>query len=160
VKIHVVWFGRAATSPFEHEVETYRRRVGRRWPCDDLCLRPAAGGRDRDPRRALRREAESIASRRQAGWPMVALDERGHARDSSGFARWLGDLDDRGTPGLDFVIGSDLGLDRALVADADHRLSLGPLTLPHELARLVLWEQLFRASSILGGGAYHRSCVQ
>ena len=91
---------------------------------------------------------------------LVVLDERGRALTSEGFARRLGDFEARSTPGLDFVIGSDLGLDRDLVAAADWTLSLSPMTLPHQLARLLLWEQLFRATHILGGGGYHRSNVQ
>lgn len=160
MKISVLWLGRASSDPYERQIETYRRRVHRRWPCRDLRLRPAPGGRGTDPRRALRREAETILARRGQGRPLVVLDERGRCPTSESFAAWLGDLEDRGTPGLDFVIGSDLGLDREIVGGADHLVSLSGLTLPHELARLVLWEQLFRATSILGGGAYHRSCVQ
>ncbi len=160
MKIRVLWLGRTSAGPYEQQVETYRARVHRRWPCSDLRLRPAGGGRGADPRRALRREAETILDRCERGWPLVVLDERGRGHRSSQFAGWLERLDDRGTPGLDFIIGSDLGLDRDLVEGADHRLALSAMTLPHELARLLLWEQLYRAASILAGGAYHRSCVQ
>jgi 23S rRNA (pseudouridine1915-N3)-methyltransferase len=59
-----------------------------------------------------------------------------------------------------FVVGSDLGLDPGLARTADRVVSLGPLTLPHRIARLVLWEQIFRATSILAGGRYHRLGVQ
>jgi 23S rRNA (pseudouridine1915-N3)-methyltransferase len=91
---------------------------------------------------------------------MVALDERGRARDSESFARWLGRLEEDGVEGVVFAIGSDLGLERSVLEAADESLSLGPMTLPHLLARLLLWEQLFRATHILGGGAYHRVSVQ
>jgi 23S rRNA (pseudouridine1915-N3)-methyltransferase len=57
---------------------------------------------------------------------------------------------------LFFVVGSDLGLHPDLLDRADEKISLSPMTLPHLLARLLLWEQLFRATHILGGGAYHR----
>jgi 23S rRNA (pseudouridine1915-N3)-methyltransferase len=63
-------------------------------------------------------------------------------------------------PGVLFAVGSDLGLDRGFVDQAGEQLSLSDLTLPHLLARLVLWEQLFRATQILGGGSYHRDVVQ
>ncbi len=58
------------------------------------------------------------------------------------------------------MVGSDLGLDPELVRTADRVVSLGSLTLPHRIARLVLWEQLFRATHILSGGRYHRLGVQ
>lgn len=91
---------------------------------------------------------------------MVALDEKGRMRDSEKFAGWLGGLENRGIEGVLFTIGSDLGLDKDLLGRADERLSLSPMTLPHMLVRVLLWEQLFRATHILGGGAYHRVSVQ
>lgn len=160
MKLRVLWFGRPAASPYEGEVETYRRRVSRRWPAEDVPLKPHAGGRDDDPRRSLAAEARSAAEQAPAGWPVVALDEGGRALDSVAFAELLGGFESRGLPGIVFVVGSDLGLDRELAASAALRLSLGPLTLPHLLARLVLWEQLFRATHILGGGGYHRQGLQ
>jgi len=156
----VVWLGRPAGSPYEDQVETYRRRVQRRWPAEDVALRPAGGDRSGDPARALRSEADALARQVPAGWTMAALDERGRARDSESFARWLGGLELDRAEGVVFAIGSDLGLDKSVLDMADERLSLGPMTLPHLLARLLLWEQLFRATHILGGGAYHRVSVQ
>lgn len=119
-------------------------------------MRPIAGGRGKDSRRTLRLEAEAMLRRHQPGWRLVALDERGERRDSAAFAGWLGGLEDRSVEGILFVIGSDLGLDPGLVGGANERLSLSPMTLPHLLARLVLWEQLYRATDLLSGGAYHR----
>src|SRR5206468_11228655 len=82
---------------------------------------------------------------------VTLLDDAGTAYDSPGFARWL---EARRQAGRDvcFVLGGAYGtrLDRA-----DHRLSLGPMTLPHQLARVVLLEQLFRAHKILAGEPYH-----
>lgn len=156
----MVWLGRPAGSPYEDQVETYRRRVQRRWPARDVALRPAGRDRSGDPARALRSEADALARQVPAGWRMAALDERGRVRDSESFARWLGGLEEDGVEGVVFAIGSDLGLERSVLDVADENLSLGPMTLPHLLARLLLWEQLFRATHILGGGAYHRVSVQ
>jgi 23S rRNA (pseudouridine1915-N3)-methyltransferase len=160
VKLKVLWFGRPAASPYEEQVAIYRRRVSHRWQASDVALRPVAGGRAEDPQRVLRREAEAILSHRDPSWPLLVLDERGTARDSQAFARWLAGFEDGGLPGLTFVVGSDLGLHADVVAEANHRISLSAMTLPHQVARLVLWEQLYRSTSILTGGAYHRVCVQ
>lgn len=160
MKVRVVWLGRPTASPFEEEVEAYRRRVERRWPAEDRPLRPVSGGRGRDPARVLGLEAEALERHREPGWAMVALDERGRNLDSVGFASWLDGLADRGAGGVVFAVGSDLGLDADFVCRADERLSLSAFTLPHLLARLVLWEQLYRATQILSGGAYHRVSVQ
>jgi 23S rRNA (pseudouridine1915-N3)-methyltransferase len=82
---------------------------------------------------------------------VVVLDERGDTHDSVGFSRWL---EQRRQSGLDlvFVIGGPFG---TKLDDHDARLSLGPLTLPFQLARVVLAEQLYRAHKILAGEPYH-----
>ena len=79
------------------------------------------------------------------------LDDRGTAYDSEAFARWV-EARRQGGRDVCFVVGGPYGteLDRC-----DHRLSLGPMTLPHQLARVVLLEQLFRAHKILAGEPYH-----
>ncbi len=82
-----------------------------------------------------------------------ALDAGGAGYDSVAFARWL---EERRHDGRDlvFVVGGPYGLPE-LERPPDHRLSLGPMTLPHQLARVVLLEQLFRAHKILAGEPYH-----
>lgn len=159
MKILVLWFGRPSVTPFEEQVATYAKRVGRRWRAADQPLRPVTG-RDGDARRALAAEADTVRGRLPKGWRLVALDERGEAHDSESFARLLADAEQSGVPGLAFVLGSDLGLDSVLRTEAWRRISLGPMTLPHQLARLLLWEQLYRATDILAGGRYHRLRVQ
>lgn len=159
MKIRLLWFGRRGAAAFDAQVETYRRRVERRWPAEDRVLKPAAGGRSDDPRRVLREEARSVERILEPGATLVVFDERGRRLTSEGFAEMLGDHEGRSTPGLDLVIGSDLGLDRRLIDRASVSISLSPMTLPHQIARLVVWEQLFRATHILGGGKYHRSAV-
>jgi 23S rRNA (pseudouridine1915-N3)-methyltransferase len=160
VKVRVAWLGRPTASPYEREVETYRKRVHRRWPAEDRPLRASAGGRDKDPERVLRLEADILIRHLEPGWRLVALDEHGQTHTSEAFARRLQNNADQGVEGVLFAIGSDLGLDKDLVTRADEKLSLGSMTLPHLLARLLLWEQLFRAANMLGGGAYHRVGVQ
>lgn len=160
MKLRVLWIGRPSASPFERQVEDYRTRVARRWLAEDVALKPAAGGRAADPRRALAREADRIRQHLPPGWNVVILAENGERLTSGAFAGRLGEMEQRSVPGTVFVVGSDLGLDGSLAAEATARLSLSDLTLPHLLARLVLWEQLFRATTILGGGAYHRDVVQ
>jgi len=160
MRIRVLWFGRPAASPYEKQVEVYRRRVEHRWPAEDLPMRSASGGRDSDPRKALRAEATVVRRNVPNGWRLATLDERGRNLSSEGFAGLLEATEASGAPGLVLVVGSDLGLDRQLREEASLSVSLSPMTLPHLLARLVLWEQLFRACQILGGGGYHRRGVQ
>lgn len=156
MKVRVAWLGRPSASPYEGEVETYRKRVHRRWPAEDRPIRAVGGGRDRDPERVLKLEADALLRHLDPGWKLVALDQRGPASTSEEFAKSLGNHADGGVDGVLFVVGSDLGLDGDFLARADETLSLSRMTLPHLVARLLLWEQLFRATHILGGGAYHR----
>jgi 23S rRNA (pseudouridine1915-N3)-methyltransferase len=149
----VLWVGKRAPEAMESLVGEYRQRVGRFMPCSDLRLRPAEG-RSGDRCRVLAQEAEQVADRLQPADVVVALDERGTEHSTEELARWLGECRQRAR--VAFVIGSDLGLDPGLVARAHRKLSLSRLTLPHQLARLVLWEQLFRACDLLAGGGYHR----
>ena len=88
---------------------------------------------------------------------LVALDEAGEQMTSAAFAAWLGRERDRGARHAAFLIGGPDGQGEASIAAATLRLSLGAMTLPHGLARAVLAEQLYRATTILLGHPYHRA---
>jgi 23S rRNA (pseudouridine1915-N3)-methyltransferase len=108
-----------------------------------------------DPQR-LRAEGQALlAALPPAAWSF-ALDSLGERLTSEQFADRLSRLRQEWPYPVAFLIGSDLGLDRAVLDGARAILSLGPLTLSHELARVVLYEQLFRALSIEAGMSYHR----
>ena len=97
------------------------------------------------------REDEQVERRIPDRAYVSLLDARGEGYSSEAFARWL---EDRRQAGRDvcFVVGGPYG---TALARCDHRLALGPMTLPHQLARVVLLEQLFRAHKILAGEPYH-----
>ncbi len=92
----------------------------------------------------------------RAGGPAAAADSGGESLGSERLAERLGQLRSGWPHAVAFLIGSDLGLDPRVLQRARWRLALGPLTLSHELARLVLYEQLFRVLSIEAGMSYHR----
>jgi len=102
----------------------------------------------------VRTDAEALR-RVGRGARLVALDAGGTMRTSEQFARWLEQRLADPAP-LQFVIGGAEGLSADLRQRADETLSLGPMTLPHRLARVVLTEQLYRAVSILRGAPYHK----
>ena len=87
---------------------------------------------------------------------VVALDERGRSMGSPAFAERLARWRDDGRPAVAFLIGGADGLDQDLVVQAELALSLSPLTWPHQLVRIMLAEQLYRATTILAGHPYHR----
>ena len=87
---------------------------------------------------------------------VVALDERGRTQGSEAFASQIARWRDDGRPAVSFVIGGADGLDPDFVKAADLTLSFSPLTWPHQLVRIMLAEQLYRATTILSGHPYHR----
>ncbi len=102
------------------------------------------------------REAALIRQALPAGAYRIVLDERGRTLGSRDFAGHLQGVADSGRAELAFVIGGADGLDPGLRQEADLLLSLGAMTWPHLLVRVLLAEQLFRAQSILSGHPYHR----
>jgi 23S rRNA (pseudouridine1915-N3)-methyltransferase len=141
--------GRDLRPAFDH----YARLI-RPWLALDVREVREVQLKGRSPVEVLREEGRRLS----AAWPAapgtaVALAVDGVAYDSEGLAaaleRWL----ERGR--LTFVVGGSLGLGEDVASRADERLSLSPLTLPHQLARVVLAEQLFRALSILRHHPYH-----
>ena len=108
-----------------------------------------------DPARALAEEAERLRPRLKAARCAVLLDPAGPPRTSEAFARWLGERMDRGES-LAFALGSSHGFDPTLKSEVKEKLSLSPLTFPHDLTRVVFLEQLYRAFAILRGSPYHK----
>lgn len=109
-----------------------------------------------DEERALAAEAASIARALPRGATVVILELGGTARSSEALAEWMEGLGTAGKSHIAFVVGGAAGLAADVRARADERMSLSPMTLPHQLARVVLLEQLYRAFRIIRGEPYHR----
>lgn len=151
-EILVLWAGRRVRRPWEELCADFRGRVERHVPVIDRPLKVRGDGPDR--RRA---EGEALrAALPEPAWP-IALDPRGKTMSTEALAEELGRLHGEWPHPIAFLIGSDLGLDESVLAAARLRLSLGPMVLGHELARLVLYEQLYRWVSISRGIKYHRA---
>ena len=114
---------------------------------------PESRARRDDDRK--REEADLIAARVPAGL-LIVLDERGTSLPSPDFAARLGRERDAGNPAASFVIGGADGLDASLRDHAAIRLSFGALTIPHQIVRVLVLEQIYRALTILSGHPYHR----
>lgn len=110
---------------------------------------------DRDETRALRDEAADILRAIPPRAAVTVLDLAGRSRSSEEFAEWLERRPLEGEEQLCFIIGGAAGLDQSIRA-LGARLSFGPMTLPHNLARVVLLEQLYRAFRIMRNEPYHR----
>ena len=153
--LRLVTVGRLKDSSIREACDSYIARLKRYLRLEVIEVRD--GGR-RDSRAALAREEEGKALLKAAlpaTSQVVALTRLGCAETSSQFAGRLEGWRDRSLD-VAFVIGGAHGLDEGVLKRANHRLSLSPLTLPHELARLTLLEQLYRACTILRGEPYHK----
>ena len=100
-------------------------------------------------------EASALTAKMGAG-SIIILDERAKTMTSEAFSAHLAAASDRGQPAMHFVIGGADGLAAGLVARAEHAISFGAMTMPHQLVRVLAGEQLYRAATILSGHPYHR----
>jgi 23S rRNA (pseudouridine1915-N3)-methyltransferase len=155
VKITLISVG-GAGGVLGEAITEFEKRARRYWKLDIVEVRGEKASRNRPITEIRAAEGDRI---RQAVPPrvdLVALTRSGAGWSSDRLARYLGDLAVSGGEGTAFVIGGAYGLDRKVVRDARHQLSLSPMTLPHDLARLVFAEQLYRAGTILRGEPYHK----
>lgn len=137
--LHIIARGKIARSPEAELVARYEKRMS--WAVR-LTELPETGGKVPEPQSPLK---------------TVLLDERGKAISSEVFAQTLGHWRDTGIRETRFVLGAADGHTQSERAEADMLLAFGPATWPHLLARAMLMEQLYRATSILAGHPYHRA---
>jgi 23S rRNA (pseudouridine1915-N3)-methyltransferase len=155
VKFRVVVVGKARAQMLAAAIQEYETRAARYWPLEIREVReePARGVSAAIVRE---REGERLLAAAGAGTLLVACEDEGDARTSPELASWMSAERERATRDVAFVIGGAYGLSPALRARAAQRLSLSRFTLSHELARLVLAEQLYRAGTIVRGEPYHK----
>lgn len=153
MKFRIVAVGRPVAGPVSEAIAEYEKRASRYWPLEVIEVK-AESARSRTPDDVRHGEADRLLKR--ATGTIVALDERGRSLTTDAFAKWVADRRDRAED-TTFVIGGAFGLDEAVRKRASLILTMAPWTLPHEMARLVLAEQLYRAGTILRGEPYHKS---
>ena len=134
----------------------YERRAGRYWSLTTVEVRAEKAGKGRTDAQVRQAESRRLIERVPEGFEIIALTRAGEAWSSTRLARHLELLTVSAHPGVAFLIGGALGIDDEVLARADRRLSLSAFTLPHDLARLVLLEQLYRAGTIVRGEPYHK----
>ena len=154
MRLIVIAVGRPRDEGLAAAIRDYEGRAARYWPLDvhEVREESARGGIGADV--VMRREGERILER-AAGARVVACDAGGTAFTSERFAEWLRRVREEARD-VAFVIGGAFGLSLDVRERAERTLSLAPWTLPHELARLVLAEQLYRAGTIGRGEPYHK----
>jgi 23S rRNA (pseudouridine1915-N3)-methyltransferase len=131
--------------------------VGRKLALSPLDVVEIAEARGASPQARIEAEVKLLLAKRPSSYKSVCLDRGGTELSSEDFAQSLAKFRDEGAPGLVFFVGGADGLGLRASFEADLVLSLGPMTLPHGLARIVLAEQIYRAITILSGHPYHRA---
>jgi 23S rRNA (pseudouridine1915-N3)-methyltransferase len=160
MRLIVIAIGRLKQGPERELAERYRERIddiGRKLGFRGLEIHEIAESRARDAATRMGEEAAAIAAAIPEKSVLVALDERGENIDSKAFARHLGRWRDEGSGNTIFVIGGADGLSPDLRRKAKLSIAFGTATWPHQMVRVMLLEQLYRAATILAGHPYHRA---
>jgi 23S rRNA (pseudouridine1915-N3)-methyltransferase len=152
VRLLIAAIGRSGRGPERELYEHYANRI--RWP---LALRELEEKKKLPPALLIVQEGDLLLGAVPAKARLVALDRRGKALDSEGFAARLGRWRDDSVADIAFLIGGALGHGEEILKRADLVLSFGAMTWPHLLARAMLAEQIYRAQQLLAGHPYHRA---
>jgi 23S rRNA (pseudouridine1915-N3)-methyltransferase len=160
MRLVVAAIGRLKDGPERELAERYRKRaeqIGRRIGFRDAEVVEIRESRAQDVGKRLVEEAIALANLIPDRAVTVVLDERGESLDSTTLAQRLARWRDDGRPAAVFVIGGDDGLAPMVRDKATVRVAFGNATWPHQLVRIMLLEQIYRAMSILSGHPYHRA---
>jgi 23S rRNA (pseudouridine1915-N3)-methyltransferase len=160
MRILIAAVGRLKQGPERELAERYRKRAadfGRKLGLQAFDVVEIKESRADNPERRMIEESIAIANVIPDRAIAVIMDERGSPLDSASFAGRLQEWRAQVRPVVTFIIGGADGLAPSLRERADLALALGPLTWPHQLVRIMLLEQLYRAVTILGGHPYHRA---
>jgi 23S rRNA (pseudouridine1915-N3)-methyltransferase len=153
--LSLIWIDKTRDVWLRAGIEHYIKKIEHYLHVQILQVRGVRFVRNMRPDEVMKREARSIIKALPKGTFTVALDIKGRMLDSPGLARMLTDLETRGVRDLAMVIGGASGLAPEIIKRADKRLSLSPMTFTHDMARLILVEQIYRACTIKAGEPYH-----
>lgn len=156
MKVKIAWIGKTKEAAIQSLTEEYLKRISRYVEVEGIVLRDEAAllalcGRSS----AKHGKAARSAGFTRAKSTLVLMDARGQQFSSEEFARFLADYQNRNPLPLVFAVGPADGFSEACKTAAQHTISLGNMTLAHELARVVLLEQIYRAFTILKNHPYH-----
>jgi 23S rRNA (pseudouridine1915-N3)-methyltransferase len=156
VRIRFLFVGRSDDAEYARGVERYVARISRFASCEVAVVKEEKPGARADPERVRSKEAERLLARLSPRDLLVLCDERGRELTSAEFARALRGWLDSGPSAVAFAVGGAFGLHASLAPKARAILSLSRMTLPHQMARLLLVEQVYRATAALSGVAYSK----
>ena len=156
MKFRIFWIGSNADTEFRDAIERYRSRIEHFFPIEITELNPEKGRQKANEASIIHAESARLIEALPPQGQVVVLDERGKSMSSLDFAGWVGEIVSHNPHGVSFVMGGDLGLSDSVRKRADRLLSLSAMTLPHQIARVVLLEQIYRACTIMRNIRYHK----
>jgi 23S rRNA (pseudouridine1915-N3)-methyltransferase len=152
VKIRILWVGKTREEWLKTGMEEYETRLRRYFPVEICEAREEKGG---NPELMREREGERLEKLLPKNGRLVLLDETGESLTSPQFAGLVGKYRDTAAPEVVFAVGGAYGFSAGFRARADRTVSLSRMTFTHQMVRLILLEQLYRACTILNGEPYH-----
>lgn len=156
MKFRFIWIRSHAEPELGEAIERYAARIRHFFPVEIVELPPERGRRSKDDAVVLRSDSARLLAALPPQGLVAVLDERGELLDSLKFARWLERVTIDHPHGVSFVMGGDVGLGEDVRKRGDKVLALSRMTLPHQLARVVLLEQVYRACTLIRNVPYHK----
>ena len=153
MKLSVIAVGKMSDRRLAGLSDDYRRRLAHHLSVEDREVKKA---RSRDANKAMSEEGERLLEATPQGALTVAMTEEGKELSSVEVAKQLNQWMIGGRRKVAFYVGGAHGLSREVKKSADRRWSLSAMTFPHDVARMLLWEQLYRAMTIIRGEPYHK----
>ncbi len=155
MKLTLLFTGKTEDSYLKEGIEIYAKRLKRYFPLD-IKITGESVKRSKPPAGKARiRESGKITAALSRSSYVVLLDEKGKSYSSEEFARFIEDKMNRGYRELVFIAGGAYGFSDELYGKANHKISLSDMTFTHQMVRLILAEQLYRAATIIRGEPYH-----
>ena len=159
MQIDILCVGKIKEKYFRDALEEYKKRLSRYCRLCEIEVpdeKTPDSASEAEERQIREREGERLLSKMAANATVIALAIDGKGRSSEGFAMDLEQLSVGGVSHIQFVIGGSLGLSEAVLSRADRKLSFSAMTFPHQLMRVILLEQIYRAFRILRNEPYHK----
>jgi 23S rRNA (pseudouridine1915-N3)-methyltransferase len=156
MQIKFLWVGKTKNASIRSLVSDYLERIGHWVSSEVVETRDLSKGRSVRVADLIESEGEEIAKHIPKFGRIVALDETGKQFTSSDFARWIESEQNSGTRSITFIIGGPEGLSRAVAGRAHVVMSLGKMTWTHEMCRVLILEQVYRALCIMRKIPYHK----
>lgn len=156
MKFRFIWIRSKAEPEFREALERYLTRIRHFFPAEIIELAPERGRGTKDDAAILRADSARLLGAIPERGLTVVMDERGELLGSLKFSRWLERTTIDQPHGVSFLLGGDVGLSEQVRSRGDKVLALSPMTLPHQLARVVLLEQVYRACTLIRNVPYHK----